>query len=122
MYRPFEYREEASMRVSALMTPEDIVSESKSYSEILVLEEGYEKNQIDEYIPKLQRLALYCLDEITQKDVEIAKGNGVGIILIDSSKYEELAKGYYMRYGFSISKYNFFNGSNERDMYEERRL
>ena len=122
MYRPFEYREEASMRVSTLMTPEDIVSESKSYSEILVLEEGYEKNQIDEYIPKLQRLALYCLDEITQKDVEIAKGNGVGIILIDSSKYEELAKGNYMRNGFSVSKYNYFNGSNERDMYEERRL
>ena len=122
LYKPFKYREEATRRVSVLMTPEEIVSHSHSYTELLILEKGKEETQIDEYIPELKRIALYCLDEITQKDIEIAQREGVGIILIDSSKYEQKSTGNHKINGFNVEDYNYFNGSFDKEKYEHRRL
>ena len=59
------------------------------YTMSYALEQGYEEMQIDKYVPRLKSIALYCIDNITENDVEIAKINDVGIILIDTSKYKE---------------------------------
>lgn len=121
-YKPFELVQEASMRVNTLMSPQKLTTHSDKYNEILVMEQGEEETYMDEYIPRLVQLALYCVDEITEEDVLDAKENNVGIMLIDSSKYQEFGSNKNIINGFMQNKYNYFDGSFERDMYEGRRL
>ena len=121
IYRPYYYREEPSMRVNTLMTPEQLVTESFSYNEILILEKGIQETEIDKYIPELERIALYCLDNITEQDIEVAKRKGTGIILIDSSKYEQVSKNTHTRNGYRESKYNYFNGTYEKEYHNQTR-
>jgi len=88
MYRPFEYSENATNRVNMLLTPSQLVETSNSYNELVILEKGKKEFDFDDDIPRLKQIALYCLDEIKNQDVAKAKHAGVGILLIDSSKYK----------------------------------
>ena len=120
-YKPFEEIEEASMRVNVLMSPQKLTTHSSSYNELLILERGNEETYMDEYIPRLKQIALYCIDEITEKDIQIAKQNNIGIVLIDSSKYQEYLSSKRMINSYEENKYNYFNGTYDKEYYEERR-
>ena len=89
MYRPFSFTDKATTRVEQLIMPDEMLYESKVYNEILILEQGREHTDIDSRIPKLKRIALYCVDQITSKDVEVAKVHNVGIMLINSKKFNK---------------------------------
>ena len=121
LYKPYHYRTEASMRVNTLMTPEQLTTASYTYNEILLLEKGTEETEIDERVPELERIALYCLDKITPRDIEIAKQSGTGIILVNSKKYEQVSRDDFSRNGYRENRYNYFNGSYEREIHEEVR-
>ena len=121
LYQPFHYRGEATMRVNALATPEALTTYSDSYNEILVLEKGKEETYMDESIPELQRIALYCIDNISQEAINEAKKTNSGIILVHSKKYNQVSKDSYGRNGYNESHYNYFNGSYEREIHEEVR-
>lgn len=62
MYRPFSFTDKATTRVEQLIMPDEMLYESKLYNEILILEQGREHTDIDSRIPKLKRIALYCVD------------------------------------------------------------
>lgn len=121
-YKPFEFVEEASMRVNTLMSPEKLTTYSNSYNEILILEAGEESTYIDDFIPRLKQIALYCENEIREEDVKEAIENGVGIMFVDSSKYQEYSNSRNIINDFEQNKYNYFVGKYEKEMYEERRL
>ena len=89
MYRPFSFTDKATTRVEQLVMPDEMLYESKVYNEILILEQGREHTDIDSRIPKLKKIALYCVDQITSKDVEMAKIHDVGIMLINSKKFNK---------------------------------
>lgn len=89
MYRPFSFTDKATTRIEQLVMPDEMLYESKVYNEILILEQGREHTDIDSRIPKLKRIALYCVDQITAKDVETAKIHNVGIMLINSKKFNK---------------------------------
>lgn len=89
MYRPFSFTDKATTRVEQLVMPDEMLYESKVYNEILILEQDREHTDIDSRIPKLKRIALYCVDQITAKDVEMAKMHDVGIMLINSKKFNK---------------------------------
>ena len=89
LYQPFSFTEKATVRVEQLMMPDELLYDKKTYNEILILERGKEKTDLDSRIPKLKRIALYCIDKITAKDVEMAKIHDVGIMLINSKKYNK---------------------------------
>lgn len=120
-YKPFELSQEASMKVNTLMSPEKLVNHSNSYNEILVLERGEKETYIDEFIPRLKQIALYCLNEITQQDIEEAKRNNVGILLINTSKYNENTSNKNTINSIYQEKYNYFDGISDKEYYEERR-
>ena len=89
------------------------------------MEQGRIKTDIDAKIPELQRIALYCLDNITEKEIETAKAEGVGIVFIDTKKYKEF-NDYYMA---NMSKekptidsynYNYYN-AYDADKFAARR-
>ena len=123
-YRPFEYSFNATDRVHTLMMPDELTRLNKnSYNEILILEKGKTATGIDEKIPELKRIALYCIDEIRKQDVEKAKDTGLGIILVNSKHYMQ-DNNYYKNKFKSINNlygYEYFNGSYEKDKFENTR-
>ena len=84
LYQPFSFTEKATDRVEQLMMPDELLYNKRTYNEVLILEQGSMQTDIDSRIPRLKRIALYCVDQITAKDVETAKIHNIGIILIIS--------------------------------------
>lgn len=124
MFKPFNSIDKATSRVHPLMMPEEITGLSAdSYSEILILEQGTKPTDIDKQIPELKRIALYCVDEISEQDIETAKSQDLGIILVGSKKYFENKKYYEQKYKIFAQQrdYNYFNGSYEKNKFEARR-
>lgn len=89
MYKPFSFTSNATDRVEQLMMPDELLYNKRTYNEVLILEQGSMQTDIDSRIPKLKKIALYCVDQITAKDVETAKIQGIGIMLINSKKYNK---------------------------------
>lgn len=89
MYKPFSFTSNATNRVEQLMMPDELLYNKRTYNEILILEHGRTQTDIDSRIPKLKRIALYCVDQITVKDVATAKIHNIGIMLINSKKYNK---------------------------------
>ena len=89
LYQPFSFTEKATDRVEQLMMPDELLYNKRTYNEVLILEQGSMQTDIDSRIPKLKRIALYCVDQITAKDVETAKIHNIGIMLINSKKYNK---------------------------------
>ncbi len=124
MFKPFNSVDKATSRVHPLMMPEEITGLSAgSYSEILILEQGTKPTDIDKKIPELKRIALYCVDEISEQDIEAAKNQDLGIILVSSKKYFENKKYYEDKFKYinGIRDYDYFNGSYEKNKFEARR-
>lgn len=124
LYQPFAHSEKPSTRVNVLAMPEELVEASSSYNEILILEQGMKETDLDKRIPLLKRIALYCLDEIREQDIEKAKQENVGIILIDTKKYEKL---YDRTNSPKLDRvdggygYDYFDGFNHREKFERKR-
>ena len=89
LYQPFSFTEKATDRVEQLMMPDELLYNKRTYNEVLILEHGRTQTDIDSRIPRLKRIALYCVDQITAKDVETAKIHNIGIMLINSKKYNK---------------------------------
>ena len=89
MYKPFSFTSNATNRVEQLMMPDELLYNKRTYNEVLILEQGSMQTDIDSRIPKLKRIALYCVDQITAKDVATAKIHNIGIMLINSKKYNK---------------------------------
>lgn len=125
MYRPFSFTDKATTRVEQLIMPDEMLYESKVYNEILILEQGREHTDIDSRIPKLKRIALYCVDQITSKDVEMAKINGVGIMLINSKKFNkgiEMPASVYRHFGRdNYHEYKYIQNGNYNEVEEHRK-
>ena len=125
MYKPFEYTDEATRRIEQLVMPDEMLFESKFYNELLILEQGREQSDMDSKIPKLKRIALYCVDEITSKDVETAKIHGVGIMFVNSKKYNkgiELPRSVYRHFGKNdYYNYNYLVNGDFSEVEEHRK-
>lgn len=85
-YHPHLTSDLPSNRVNALMMPDELVEFSESYNEILILEKGITPTDRDKNIPRLKQIALYCIDEISERNVEEARVKGIGILLVNSKK------------------------------------
>lgn len=126
LYKPFSSSEKATSRVQPLMFPDELLHETKGYNELLILEEGREITDIDKKIPQLKRMALYCVDKITKRDVEVAEANGIGIFLVSSKDYHigyDMPPSIYRHSNEIIDywNYDYFNGSYEKEKHERNR-
>lgn len=125
-YKPFEVSRDATRRVEPLLTIDELVGETTSYNELLILEKGKKQTDFDKDIPELKKIALYCVDKISNEDVNAAKINGVGIFLVNSKDYlsanYEVQNLYRNRNSIDYFSYNYFNGYYEKELHEKRRL
>lgn len=124
LYRPYNSVDNATNRVFTLMMPEEITGLSaNTYSELLILEQGKTKTDIDDKIVKLKQIALYCVDEIRKQDIKKAQDLGIGIVLVSSKKYLENKEYYSQKYKNleNIYEYNYFNGLYNKEEFEAKR-
>lgn len=121
-YHPFEYSTSATSRVQTLMMPDELVKSSYSYNELVILEKGRKATNIDDKIPELKKLALYCLDEIQKGTVEQAKKEGVGIFLVKSNQYKnDNSKNNTFNRIDNPFEYDYFDGKHDIEKFERRR-
>ena len=123
IYRPFDSVPDGTDRVNTLLTAPELISASTSYNELLILEQGKEPHEIDKEVQALKRIALYCVDKISKKDIIEAKKEGVGIIIVSAKGYnhdlettERLSNPDYSW------DYNYFNSLSDTEKFEERRM
>ena len=124
-YHPIEQSYNATRRVNILAMPDEIVNLSKYYTELLILEKGAKKTDMDNNLPNLKKIALYCVDEIREQDVIEAQRTGVGIVLINSNKYQHndyiAFNGYHNHFDTLHKAKNYFDGFNETKKFELER-
>lgn len=101
--------------------PDELTKASQAYNEILLLERGDREVGIEDSIPKLRKIALYCLNEIKEKDVEVAKENDVGIILIDSKRCRLDDEYKTNIFQHDLYGYDYFNDIHDREKFESTR-
>ena len=109
-YTEYRRNERPSDKVNVLMDIEELIKNSAEYNEVLILERGTKTTDMDKYIPELKKIALYCYDQIEQEDIEEAKDNNVGIMLINTDKYK-LGNNETIR-GIDQNNYEYYNGEN----------
>ena len=80
-FHPFQGTEKASDKINTLMDANELIENTDYYNEVLILEQGSDSTDMDKDIPSMKKMALYCVNEITEKDIERAKKEGVGIFL-----------------------------------------
>lgn len=124
-YHPFEQSYNATKRINILAMPDEIVNLSEYYTELLILEKGTKKTDMDNNLPNLKRIALYCMDEIREQDVIAAQNAGVGIVLINSSKYEQndhiAFNGYHQDFSILSKELNYFDGVTKTEWFQAGR-
>lgn len=82
------YDRNGTDRINRLFTPKEIVDVSSSYNELIISQ----PNQMnDEFNSKLEQpvpFAIYCYDDISDHDILSSKATGLGIILVNTKKYD----------------------------------
>lgn len=121
MYKPFEFSDKSTSRVNNLLGAEELIDNTFGYNEILILEEGNKPSPIDSRIPKLKPLAVYCKDEITDKDIEYAKENGLGIFLAKTKKKDNIRPLNDYRGDIDYFNYDYYE-ENRKDEFEGKRI
>lgn len=81
--------EQGTDKTNYLLTPKELLEKGKSYNEIIIVQKNSARS--DEVnknldIPKIG--AIYCYDEICENDIISAKNLGIGIVLVNTKKYE----------------------------------
>lgn len=122
LYRPFGRSQYSTDRVYTLMKPDELVGSNKSYSEIVILEKGKKETEIDKEIPRLKRIAVYCLDKINNEAVTNAQDSGIGIILVSTEecKFESSIPDKYRH--VEQYDYNYFVNPFDKGKFESKRL
>lgn len=87
------YRRETDIsthRVYELLTPEELVSKSMTYNEVLLAlpNSSKEHDELQTSLQGPELLGIYCYDIITDNDVLSAKNMGIGIVLVKTKSYQ----------------------------------
>ena len=126
--KPNSLNSSPTTRINVLMMPDELVEYDYSYNEILILEKGSKETDIDESIPKLKRIAKYCVDKITEQDIKEAQIQGIGILFINSkecTKSDNKERGLYRHrlkpFESQGEIVNYFDGDYHLERYEVKR-
>ncbi len=79
----------ATTRIYELHTPEELVTKSNFYDEILLsLPNMHRNDELNASLKKPKIMGIYCYDTITDNDVISARNLGVGIVLVKTKNYQ----------------------------------
>lgn len=125
-YNPLVNSLPPTKNIEQLMMPDELLAINQGYNEVLIFEQGQEKNDFDKKIPRLEPIALYCLDTITPRDIEIAKEKNVGIMLVNSKKHSKpniLPPDIYRHYyeDINYNELEYLNSPYDTNKHAQRR-
>ncbi len=114
----------ATSRINRLMTPEDFINESNNYNELIISVSNEIRGKDNEFNNSLKNpipFAIYCYDIITPNDIETAKKYNIGIIAVNTKKYNinnENKMSMYDTMGkYKDNPYNYITeNDNERNI------
>ncbi len=125
LYKPYSLSKNATNRVYTLMMPDELMQQTgHKYNEILILERGNKTTDMDKSIPRLQKMALYCINTIKEQDIEKAKQEGVGIFLVNGKNYHKPDKertDIYRHDGLDYWNFKYFDGNFDKENFEKTR-
>lgn len=115
-------------RINEILTPDELVRKSPNYNEVLIRQASPKApTEYDEKITPPEMIALYCYDEITERDIESAKNLGIGIVLVMTKKYEKKVNDNQIGMfdtmaisGDEILDYNYLNHMDQNAMHGRR--
>lgn len=102
--------EKATDRVIELLTPKEFTGRSRNYNEVIIAQKNIGKpSDMDDRLPLPKPFAIYCYDEIGPNDIESAKNLGIGIVVVNTKKYniEKNDSQISMFDTMSSGKYNY---------------
>ena len=125
-YSPLTNSLPATKNIEQLIMPDELLAINQGYNEVLIFEQGQETTDLDSKIPRLNPIALYCLDTITPRDIDIAKEKNVGIMLVNSKKHskaEILPPNVYRHYHQDIdyNELEYINSSFDFSKHSQKR-
>lgn len=78
----------ATHRIYELHTPEELVSRSGNYNEIILsLPNAHRNDELNDSLETPEIMGIYCYDTITDNDIISAQNLGVGIVLVKTKAY-----------------------------------
>ena len=86
-YKLGNYRKPTN-KINKLYVADELVKNTLSYNEILLLDKGYTEDEINKNFNHMEIIAIYCKDEITNEDLEMSKEMNLPIMLVHSKYYE----------------------------------
>ena len=119
LYRPFSFTDKPSTRVYTLMNPSELINNTSGYNEVLILEKGNTETELDKEIPNIKPIALYCIDEIKESDIENARKNNLPIFLAYTKNIKQ--DRYVERENIDYWNYDYYNERNSNDLEARRR-
>lgn len=102
--------EKATDRVIELLTPKEFTGRSRNYNEVIIAQKNIGKpSDMDDRLPLPKPFAIYCYDEIGPNDIKSAKNLGIGIVVVNTKKYniEKNDSQISMFDTMSSGKYNY---------------
>lgn len=116
LYHPFEFSTSATSRVNNLLTAPELASVSSyRYNELLILERGSEKTDIDSRIPRLKPIAVFCSNEIREEDLQYAREHGLGIFLARVKAMDDSVPVNDYRGEIDYWNYDYYDYTNYED-------
>lgn len=97
-------------RVNVLMNPKNLTYNTTKYNELLILEKGKISDEMDERIPELNKIALYTYDELKDTDLEVAKKEGIGVVIVKRMKYNRKNS------GIDFDKVKYYGANSQKNL------
>lgn len=114
------YDRNGTDRINRLFTPKEIVDVSSSYNELIISQPNRMNDEFNSKLKQPVPFAIYCYDDISDHDILSSKATGLGIILVNTKKYDIDKFGRVSLHSLDNSDICYAKPNGNDDIYKRR--
>lgn len=114
------YDRNGTDRINRLFTPKEIVDVSSSYNELIISQPNRMNDEFNSKLKQPVPFAIYCYDDISDHDILSSKATGLGIILVNTKKYDIDKSGRVSLHSLDNSDICYVKPNGNDDIYKRR--
>ena len=114
------YDRNGTDRINRLFTPKEIVDVSSSYNELIISQPNRMNDEFNSKLEQPVPFAIYCYDDISDHDILSSKATGLGIILVNTKKYDIDKSGRVSLHSLDNSDICYVKPNGNDDIYKRR--
>ena len=114
------YDRNGTDRINRLFTPTEIVDVSSSYNELIISQPNRMNDEFNSKLKQPVPFAIYCYDDISDHDILSSKATGLGIILVNTKKYDIDKSGRVSLHSLDNSDICYVKPNGNDDIYKRR--